>query len=178
MSRNAGVVSALVWGSAGPGSPGEGRGSARGKEQAPPGTWLAGARSSTTCLRQSHDCWVFPNWILRKGMHCHLVNKDVRWMKAFVFAQKSAKCCFSHFLLRHRKRKGQKWAGIVFRNRFCISVIMSQHFILSFFVLAPTYNADGRVAPLLPVPSNTQPKRCCFDQVLKNAGAPLPMYVP
>lgn len=89
------LSSALVRGSAGPGSPGERRGSTRGKEQPSPGTWLAGARSSAACLRQTDDCWVFPNWIIRKDTRCHHVNKNVRWVKAFVFAQKSAKCSVS-----------------------------------------------------------------------------------
>lgn len=84
--------------------------------------------------------------------------------------------CLSHFLIRHRKREGQKWADILFWSTFCISVIMSQHFILSFFVLAPTHNVDGRVAQLLPAPSNMQTKGCCFDQVLKD-GEPPPMDV-
>jgi len=50
--------------------------------------------------------------------------------------------------------------------------------MLSFFVLAPTHSVGRRAALLLPAPSNTQPKRCCFEQVLKDAGVPPPMDAP
>lgn len=57
-----------------------------------------------------------------------------------------------------------------FQEQVCISATMSQHLILSGFVLAPTHNVDGCVVLQLPAPSNTQPKRCCSDQVTKDAG--------
>lgn len=118
-----------------------------------------------------HHSWVLSNWILRKGMHCHLVSKDVRWMKAFLFAQESTKC--SVFLIScQATERPAKMNVFVFRSRFCISVIMRQHFIPSFFVLAPTHNVNVWVTVLLPAPSSTQPKHC-FDQVLKCAGGAL-----
>lgn len=91
--------------------------------------------------------------------------------KLFCLHKKQLNALFLSFLVKTCKGQ-QKWTGIVFRSRFCISVIMSQRFILSFFVLAPTHNVNVRVTLLLPAPSSTQPKGC-FDQVLKCAGGVL-----
>lgn len=144
----------------------------------------AGAPRHVPCggsKRQTDDCCVFPNWICRNDTHCHHNSKDGRWMKAFVFAQKSAKRSVSFLVEAQKKEKGSNEQRLFFRRSFCISVIMSQQFILSFFVLAPTHNVDGRVALLLPALSNTQPKRCCNHQALKDAGVPPPwmrLYTP
>lgn len=87
--------------------------------------------------------------------------------KLFYLHKNQLNALFLSFLVKTRKDQ-QKWTGFVFRSRFCISVVMSQRFILSFFVLAPTHNVNVRVTLLLPAPSSTQPKHC-FDQLLKCA---------
>lgn len=61
---------------------------------------------------------------------------------------------FLSFPVKAQKKRKAKVSRDCFESRFCVSVIMSQHLILSFFVLAPTQNAEGRIALPLPASSN------------------------
>ena len=178
MSRNAGEGSArsgpgvcrtgLAW---------AGRGSSGGKEQAPRGAWLAGARSSTRLSRPVTAAYFQTGAEERMCIVIVSVKTRGGW-KLLRLHKNQLIALLPSFLVKAREEKGQRWAGIVFRSRFYISAITSQHFMLSFFVLAPTHSVGRRAALLLPAPSNTQPKRCCFEQVLKDAGVPPPMDAP
>lgn len=96
---------------------------------------MAGCRLSDT------DYWASSNPTVRKGALCQLLNKDERWMRAFVCAQSAKYLVYLIFLLlRHRKREGKTCAEIVFRGWFYSSIVMSQHCALSVFGSAPTHS--------------------------------------